>query len=295
MTNASATPAATGTYRTAVISGASTGIGRATALALADAGWWVYAGVRDLSAAPSSRSRGSIVPIHLDVTDPDSINAAIMSITADQGGRPVDVLISNAGVGQLAPMQTVPLAELRAVLDVNLVGAVALTQAVLPLMTTGSRLVFLGSVGDRITMPFGGPLTSSKWAIASIAEAFRLELAAIGIDVVLIEPGSINTPAVDKVETAAAHTIEVLKQSNPELATRFATAAKIAVTNERRGSSPDEVARTILHAVTINRPRTRYLTGHHAHLLAALGILPDRVFDRLRLRLFHQPTQQEKR
>lgn len=291
-----------GAGRAVLVSGASTGIGRATVTTLAASGWTVFAGVRDLTTAPTAASPGVIVPVELDVTSPASIAQAITTVAADLGHAPLSALVNNAGVGLLAPMRAVALADLRCVLEVNVVGAVALAQAALPLMAPGGRLVFLGSVGDRLTMPYGGPLTSSKWALASIAEAFRLELKADGIDVVLIEPGSIHTPAVDKVEAAAAQTVASITGSDPELARRFASAAAVAVANERQGSHPEVVAATILDALTSRRPRTRYLTGRHARLLATLAtVLPDRAFDRLRLQLFHQSTthpptaQQERR
>lgn len=275
--------------RAVLVSGASTGIGRATVVALAACGWTVFAGVRDLTTAPTTACPGVIVPVELDVTSPASITQAIKAVAADLGHAPLSALVNNAGIGQLAPMRAVALPDLRHVLEVNVVGAVALTQAALPLMAKGGRLVFLGSVGDRLTMPYGGPLTSSKWAIASIAEAFRLELKADGIDVVLIEPGSIHTPAVDKVEAAAAQTVASITPSDPELARRFASAAAVAIANERQGSRPEVVAATILQALTSKRPRTRYLTGRHARLLATFAtILPDRAFDRLRLQLLHQ-------
>lgn len=115
------------------------------------------------------------------------------------GHRPLTALVNDAGVGVLAPMETVELSALRAVWEVNVLGVVRLSQALLPMMATGSRLVVLGSIGDRLTVPFGGPLTSSKWAVASVAEAFRLELVARGVAVTIVEPGSIHSEAVDKV------------------------------------------------------------------------------------------------
>jgi NAD(P)-dependent dehydrogenase (short-subunit alcohol dehydrogenase family) len=276
---------------TALVSGASSGIGRATVIALAAKGWRVYAGVRDVSTAPVSDGPGQIVPIELDVTDQASILAATDVVAGDLDGRQLSAVVNNAGVGRMVPMQVVSVADLRAVYEVNVVGAVALSQAALPLMGEGSRLLFLGSIGDRLTMPFGGPLTSSKWAVASITEAFRLELRVRGIDVVLIEPGSIHTPAVDKVAAAASHTATTVAEGDPELARRFSTATNVAIANERRGSPPETAASTIVRALTTGHPRTRYLTGRHARLLATLSaVLPDRTFDYMRLRLFHQPT-----
>lgn len=280
--------------RSVLITGASTGIGEATALALARAGWHVLAGVRDPDTAPQLRQRGAadgwITPMRLDVTDHDSLATALAEVGQRVPGGRLDALVNNAGIGDLAPTQTVSPQTLRAIFEVNVVGVVAVTQAALPLMGSGGRLVFVGSVGDRITMPFGGPLTSSKWAIASLAEALRLELACEGIAVSIVEPGSIRTPAVDKVERAARRTGDALRLEHPELARRFAAGVARAVAHERGGSSPTVVAGTIHRALASARPRSRYLTGRHARLLAALGRLPDPLFDRIRLRLFDQPT-----
>lgn len=278
-----------------LITGASSGIGAATASALCGAGWTVLAGVRDLSAAPEPAGAGRIIPIRMDVTDPGTIVGGVAATRDHLGGASLDAVINNAGIGQLAPMSTVAPEQMRAVFDVNVFGAVQVTQACLPLMRSGSRVLFVGSVGDRITMPFGGPLTASKWAIASIAEAFRLELVADGIRVVLIEPGSIFSPAVDKVDASSRTTSAALEEIAPDLARRFARAASRTVQNERSGSSPDVVARTIVTALTTRRPATRYLTGKHARTLAALGRLPDPVFDRIRLTIFDQPTFAQER
>ncbi|UQN28275.1 SDR family NAD(P)-dependent oxidoreductase [Brachybacterium kimchii] len=276
--------------RSVLVTGASSGIGAATAIALSAEGWTVFAGVRDLSAAPETSGAGRIIPIRMDVTAPDTIAAGIAGMRDRLGGAPLDAVINNAGIGQLAPMSTVPPGQMRAIFDVNVFGAVQVTQDCLPLMRSGSRVLFVGSVGDRVTMPFGGALTASKWAIASIAEAFRLELVADGIRVILIEPGSIFSPAVDKVDASARATSAALAEAAPDLARRFARAASRAVENERSGSSPDVVARTIVRALTARRPATRYLTGKHARTLAALGRLPDPVFDRIRLTIFDQPA-----
>jgi NAD(P)-dependent dehydrogenase (short-subunit alcohol dehydrogenase family) len=279
--------------RSVVISGASTGIGRATALRLAADGWQVLAGVRRLADAPEAAdgAPGSIRPLRLDVTDPDSVNRAASDVAEATGSAPLTALVNNAGVGLIAPMQSVDLSALQAVWDVNVVGVVRLTQAIVPLLAYGGRVVVLGSIGDRLSMPFAGPLTSSKWAVASIAEAFRLELAGQGITVTIVEPGSIRSEAVDKVESAAEATARSISQTDPALANRFRRAAAVAIANERRGSDPAVVAAAISRALRVKHPRTRVLVGKHAHLMAtAAAVLPDPVLDRLRLRLFRQPT-----
>ena len=144
-------------------------------------------------------------------------------------------------------------------------------------------------------MPFGGALTSSKWAVASVAEAFRLELAAQGVTVTIVEPGSINSEAVDKVEAAAASTASHVARTDPALADRFRRAVAVATATERRGSDPAVVAAAISRTLHARHPRTRVLVGRHAHLLATAAVLPDPLLDRLRLRLFRQPPLPRRR
>ena len=281
--------------RSVVISGASTGIGRATAVQLAAHGWHVLAGVRRLADAPlpAVGAPGSIRPLHLDVTDSDSVTDARVRVEELLQGSPLTALVNNAGIGVIAPMQTVELAALRAVWEVNVGGVVRLSQAFVPLMAAGSRLLILGSIGDRLTVPYGGPLTSSKWAVASVAEAFRLELACLGIAVTIIEPGSIHSEAVGKVEAAAAETAASISRTDPGLADRFRRAVEVVVANERDGSDPAVVASAISRALDSDRPRTRILVGKHARLMAmAAAGLPDSSLDRIRLRLFRQPLAQ---
>lgn len=289
MTNPSQFP------RSVVISGASTGIGRATALRLAADGWHVLAGVRHLTDSPKSAAgvSGRVQPVQLDVTDHDCVVRAAEQVAELLAGSPLTALVNNAGIGMIAPMQTVDLAALQAVWDVNVLGVVRLSQAMLPLMAAGSRLLVLGSIGDRITVPYGGPLTSSKWGVASITEAFRLELRARGIAVTLVEPGSIHSDAVTKVEAAASATAESISRSDPGLAERYRRAAEVAIANERKGSDPSVVAAAISRALDASNPRTRILVGRHARLMATVAaILPDMPLDRLRLSLFRQPLGQ---
>ncbi|MGI3784266.1 MAG: SDR family NAD(P)-dependent oxidoreductase, partial [Janthinobacterium lividum] len=234
-------------------------------------------------------SPGSIRPVVLDVTDAASVGHAREQVVEVLQGAPLAALINNAGIGLVAPMETVEVSALQTIWDVNVLGVVRLTQSFLPTMAAGSRLIILGSIGDRVTVPFGGPLTSSKWAVASIAEAFRLELAARGVLVTLIEPGSIRTDAVTKVESAAAATAAHLARTDAGLAERFRRAVAVAVANERRGSDPAVVANAISRVLDAHRPPTRVLVGKHARLMAAAAaVLPDPVLDPLRLRLFHQ-------
>ena len=196
------------TGRHVVVTGASSGIGRATALRLVGAGDHVFAGVREPADGEALRRaavRGRLTPLLLDVTDAGQIAAAAATVDGHAGNAGLDGLVDNAGIGTAWPLELVPLDLFRRQLEVNLVGQLAVTQAFLPLLRRArGRLIVIGSIGDRITMPFAGPLTASKHAVASVADALRQELAPWGIRVVLIEPASIRTGAVGKLERDAA-------------------------------------------------------------------------------------------
>ncbi len=190
-------------------------------------------------------------------------------------------------------MEYLPLDDLHYQFEVNVFGQIAMVQACLPLVRRGhGRIVNLGSVGDRITIPFGGALCSSKSAFASLNDALRLELHPWGIHVCLIEPGSIATPAVDKV---LGDSERILRRLPPEGARRYAnmfrTFTRRALARERQGNSPDVVAAVVLQALTAPTPRTRYPVGKDSRILTLLPrLLPDRSLDHLRLRLFGMPT-----
>jgi NAD(P)-dependent dehydrogenase (short-subunit alcohol dehydrogenase family) len=279
-----------------VVTGASTGIGRATAVMLADAGYQVFAGVRKESdaAALTELTRGTLTPLLLDVTDSEAVAAAAETVARAVGGRGLAGLVNNAGIAYTWPMELIPAELLRRQYDVNVFGQVAVIQAFLPLLRRSSgRIINIGSIGDRLTMPYGGALCSSKWAFASITEALRLELRPWGIHVVLIEPASIHTDAVDKVEAEAERVLQQLdgrQRARYESSYRAMTTG--AVARERDGSGPEVVAAAVRRALTAGTPRTRYLAGKNAGRLAFLARwLPDRLFDRLRLRIFGLPGE----
>src|SRR4051794_39187352 len=178
--------------RSVLVTGASTGIGRATAMRLDSSGWRVFAGVRKQDDAESLRAEGSerLVPVILDVTDPEQIAAAAERIGAesDEG---LQGLVNNAGVAVPGPLETIPLDDLRHQLEVNLVAYVAVTQALLPqIRRAAGRVVFLSSIGGRIAFPFAGPYHASKFATEAIGDVFRQELRPWGIEVAIVEPGS---------------------------------------------------------------------------------------------------------
>jgi NAD(P)-dependent dehydrogenase (short-subunit alcohol dehydrogenase family) len=163
-----------------VVTGTSSGIGRATALDLAAAGYHVYAGVRRPADAPAPppAGPGEITPLLLDVTDPVQIGAAADAVAAHTGAAGLDGLVDNAGIAVFGPPEIIPIEKFRHQLEVNVTGQLAVTQALLPLLRRArGRIVLIGSIGTRFTPPFTGPVSASKSAVATMADALRQELA----------------------------------------------------------------------------------------------------------------------
>jgi NAD(P)-dependent dehydrogenase (short-subunit alcohol dehydrogenase family) len=258
--------------RTALVTGASSGIGRACAVALVGQGWRVLAGVRRDGDAPSGTEE-----VLLDVTAPEQI--------ADAAGRveELDGLVNNAGIAVAAPLEMVPPEELRYQLEVNLIGQVAVTQAVLPaLRRARGRIVFMGSIAGRSALPFLGPYAASKHALEAVSDSLRLELRPFGIHVSIVEPGTIKTQIWS---TSAARADGLLASADGLIgelyAKRIAAFRQIALRRGAAGASTEAVVKIVLEALTAERPRTRYLVGRDARLRAGFERLPDRVRDRI--------------
>jgi NAD(P)-dependent dehydrogenase (short-subunit alcohol dehydrogenase family) len=264
---------------TVLLTGASTGIGRATALRLAGSGWTVLAGVRKPVDGEALKAAGGerIVPIVLDVTDAAQIAAAVAEV--DEGGR-LDALINNAGIGYGGPLELVPIDDLRKQLEVNVLGPVALTQALLPaLRRARGRILFISSVGGRVAMAFTAPYAASKHAIEAIGDALRVELRSSNVQVALIEPGSVATPIWDK-SRAQGDGLSVPAELADQYGHVPAAMNKVLENTERRGIPPEQVAETIEQALTARRMRARYLVGRDAKgMLLAKRLLPDHAFD----------------
>jgi NAD(P)-dependent dehydrogenase (short-subunit alcohol dehydrogenase family) len=278
-----------------VVTGASSGIGRATALHLAAAGHHVYAGVRrpeDAPTPPSAKS-GEITPLLLDVTDPAQISAAADAVAGHTGSAGLEGLVNNAGIGVFGPLEIIPIGQFRRQLEVNVTGQLAVTQALLPLLRRArGRIVLIGSIGTRFTPPFTGPVSASKSSIATMAETLRQELAPWDIRVVLIEPASIHTEAVDKLERDAER---LMSESDPGARTLYEDAfrrfVRIGLARERNGSPPQVVAEAVVRALTIRRPHSRYLVGKDSRRMAVLAAaLPTPVLDALRRKIGRQPA-----
>jgi NAD(P)-dependent dehydrogenase (short-subunit alcohol dehydrogenase family) len=280
---------------TVVVTGASTGIGRATALRLAAAGYHVFATVRREEDAESLKAAasGRLTTLLMDVTDSEAIQAAFAEVQGAVGDAGIAGLVNNAGIGVSYPAELIPLDLLRRSYDINLFGQVEMIQTFLPLLrSAGGRIINIGSIGDRLTIPFGAPLNSAKWAFASVTEALRLELRPWGIHVVLIEPASIKTDAIDKLESDAKRVLSELDElGRARYGDTYRSMIERALKIEAHGSPPDVVAQVILEALTAKKPKSRYLAGKHGRRLALLSRLPDPVFDRIRIKLFGLPPE----
>lgn len=270
--------------RSVLVTGASTGIGRATALRLAGSGWKVLAGVRKEADGESLRAEASpsLVPVILDVTEPEQIAAAAERIERESEGG-LQGLVNNAGVAVPGPLETIPLDDLRHQLEVNLVAYVAVTQAMLPqIRRAEGRIVFLASIGGRIAFPFGGPYHASKFATEAIGDVFRQELRPWGIEVAIIEPGSIDTPIWGRGQEKAEEIEARSPQTNLLYGAALEKFRKVIEDTAERGIPPEKVAKAIAHALESRRPKTRYLVGLDAKLQAKLKpLIPTRVFDRI--------------
>ena len=262
--------------RTVVVTGASSGIGLACALRLARAGWEVFGGVRSPEAAALLEGHG-VRPLELDVTDDAQVSAA-----ADAVGGELHGLVDNAGIAIAAPLELVPLDELRHQLEVNVVGQVAVVQALLPaLRGARGRVVLMGSIGGRSALPFLGPYAASKHALEAIADSLRIELGPLGVGVTIVEPGSIATPIWRKGVERADELLEGFDEERARLYAPAVARLRQVALARGPGVDPDEVAKVVEHALTAKRPKARYLVGRDAHLRAWIERLPTRLRDRV--------------
>jgi NAD(P)-dependent dehydrogenase (short-subunit alcohol dehydrogenase family) len=269
-----------------VITGASTGIGQATALRLDRRGFAVFAGVRKGADGERLRAEASdrLRPLRIDVTDAATIDEAKQAVASAVGDRGIAGLVNNAGVAMAGPVELVPVDEWRRQFEVNLFGHIAVTQAFLPMLRAGrGRIVNTGSIGGRFATPFLAPYSASKFALEALTDALRVELRPWGIHVSIIEPGSIATPIWEKGRETGDRLERELGAEGNRLYGDAVAALRAAVDQlEGRGIPPDRVAKAIEHALTARRPKTRYLVGIDAQMqAAAASVLPDRLVDRL--------------
>jgi NAD(P)-dependent dehydrogenase (short-subunit alcohol dehydrogenase family) len=272
--------------RYVLITGASKGIGKATALSLARQGFQVFAGVRNMAdgEALKGEAQGKITPVCIDVTDEAQVRQAVEIIMPIVGQAGLYGLVNNAGMAVAAPLEFVPIDNFRQQIEVNLIGQLVVTQAFLPLIRQArGRIINISSVGGRIAGGMIGAYHASKFALEALTDSLRQELKPWGIEVVAIEPGTIATPIWD---TSLAAYDKLAARMNPAANDYYkdaiARTRKIVSTANARGIAPEKVAEAINKALTAARPRTRYIVGTDAQIgIRILSRLPDRLRDRL--------------
>ncbi len=267
-----------------LITGASTGIGRATALHLDAAGWRVFAGVRKEEDAAALREAGSdrLVPLMLDVTDAAQVASAAAQIREAVGEGGLHGLVNNAGIAVPGPLETLPIDDFKRQVEVNLTAHVAVTQEMLPAIRSArGRIVFITSIGGLMAFPFFGAYHAAKFGLEAVGDVFRRELRPWGIKVAIVEPGSIATPIWERGDAEVDAIAERVRDGHADLYGEASAAFReVARKTGERGIPPQRVAAKIEHALSSRRPRTRYLVGADARGQAlAARLLPDRLLD----------------
>ncbi|MFF0170903.1 SDR family NAD(P)-dependent oxidoreductase [Streptomyces prasinus] len=264
-----------------VVTGASTGMGAAAARELARRGFHVLAGVRRVRDADSIRSTG-IEPVILDITKPEQVEALAARVADDP--RALHALVNNAGIQVNAAVEALPLAEWRRVFEVNLFGHIAVTQALLPaLLRSKGRVINISSVGGTAAMATYGAYAGTKFALEAVSDSLRREVAPLGVQVVVIQPGGVRTEmAARGIQTANDLAVRMTPQQDERYGSLVRANNKLMATGTASGLTADAAARVIAKAVTTRKPRTRYTAGRDAALITRLvRILPDRTLDRI--------------
>ncbi|MEI7284591.1 oxidoreductase [Pectobacterium carotovorum] len=260
-----------------LVTGASSGIGEATALRLKASGHTVYAAARRIERM-QKLAEADIRVLPLDVTDSVSVQTVVDTIIAECGR--IDVVVNNAGYGSYGAVEEVSPEEGRAQFDVNVFGAVRLTQLVLPHMRAqrSGTVINITSMGGKIYTPLGAWYHGTKFALEAISDCLRLEVEPFGIDVVVIEPGGIKTEWAD---IAAAKLLDVSGHGAYAKQAEAMADSMVGESSRKRQSSPQVIADTITQAVSARRPKTRYAVGFGAKPMICLRrLLSDRLFDR---------------
>jgi NAD(P)-dependent dehydrogenase (short-subunit alcohol dehydrogenase family) len=281
-----------------VITGASTGIGEACALGLDKLGFHVFAGVRREADGENLRRKATdrLNPLYLDVTVGDSVREAASRVETAVGEAGLAGLVNNAGIVIAGPMELVPLTEFRRQFEVNVIGQLAVIQAFLPLVRRArGRIINMGSISGRMATPFIGAYGASKFALEAITDALRVELLPWKISVSIIEPGSVATPIWEKSGKVAGDIARQIPEAQRRLYSRVYEAMRQATGRAAQaGISVEVVVRTVVHALTAPRPKTRYVVGRDARRGLFLSrILTDRMRDRFIIRHLGLPTTAE--
>jgi short-subunit dehydrogenase len=266
-----------------VVTGASTGIGAASARELARRGFHVLAGVRKGTDADSLRAT-NLEPIILDITNEAEIAALVKRITDDPERRPLRALVNNAGVGVNAPVETLPLSERRRLFEVNLFGHIVMTQALLPkLIESRGTVVNISSVGGKVAMATYGPYAGTKFALEAVSDALRREVEPLGVKVIVVEPGAVTTDMLGRVAVSGERIVSAM---TTEQRSRYAALMHSIISQAQaafpKGVPAAEAGRVIVDAIMSKRPRTRYTVGRDAAIIVRLiRLLSDRMLDRL--------------
>ena len=262
-----------------LITGCSTGIGRATAERLAGSGLTVYATARKLDSIEGLKSSGCRT-LALDVTDEESMRAGVAAVEEAEGS--VGALVNNAGYSQSGAVETIPMDELRRQFETNVFGLVRMCQLVLPGMRKAGRgrIVNVSSMGGKLVFPGGGAYHGTKFAVEAISDAMRFEVRGFGVHVSIIEPGLIRTSFGETAVGSVPH------EDGPYADFNTAVAANTAQVYDgplaKLGAGPDAVAKAIEKAITSRRPRTRYpVTASARFFMVQHAVLPDRAWDRV--------------
>jgi len=270
-----------GGHRAVVVTGASTGIGKAIALALDAEGFRVFAGVRNQAdgTALSGEASDALTPVHLDVTDESSIARAVETVTAQTNGE-LFALVNNAGVGLGGPLELVPISETRKLMEVNVIGLLATTQAFAPLLRkTRGRIVNIGSLAGIIAVPGASSYAASKFAVQAITDSLRAELKPFGILVTIVDPGAIESALWEKGRAQKKAIFDATPQELIDLSAPLIEIGKRLGENPRDIQPASSVAKDVVHALSSRKPKVRYLVGPGPKKAANLARLPVRFRD----------------
>ena len=275
-----------------LITGSSTGIGKACALHLDKLGFKVYAGVRKQTDGDNLKEEASdkLAPIILDVTDAESIEAAVSIIEKETGGE-VYALVNNAGIGISGVLEVTPIEEIRKLMEVNVIGLFAVTQAMIPLLRKGKgRIINIGSSSSLMAFPGGSVYCASKFAVRAITDSLRLELKHFGISVVMVAPGAIESEIWEKRKEYKS---ELRKRVRPEIAEHYKTLARFGDKIEQviKKIPASEVAKAIADALTSAKPKYYYYVGSDAKGAAKASKLPKRLLDWMIMKRINQLTK----
>jgi NAD(P)-dependent dehydrogenase (short-subunit alcohol dehydrogenase family) len=275
--------------KSVVITGSSTGIGRACALTLDRNGFRVFAGVRKHADGEALREAASesLTPVHIDVTDAASIHAMAEQVGAEVGEAGLNGLVNNAGTSLPRPIEYLSLDDFRHQLEINLVGPLAVTQALLPLLRrAGGRVVNVTSAAGKAGVPLMAPYVAAKHGFEGLSDVMRLEFRQLGVDVAVIEPGFVTSAMGGKLLRDTEAAIDALPcEGRDRYGPALTKVAQNVSQHAATGSPPEVVAEAVMHALTSSKPRTRYPSGKGAkRMLFMRRILPDRRFDRIILR-----------